>query len=118
MSGAQTSTGPNVLYDPLMAGRVGLQQNALAQGQQTVDANEMEQASRAANWIISQDPDNKDPGKQAQSYTAALRILRANNYALKSPDQYPGFEAMQYLARSGTPSSRRPTALWSGRCRC
>jgi hypothetical protein len=109
MSGAQgsTFTDPNILLRTL-SGQQGLQNQLLqAQGQaeqQTVNANEIEQVSRAANWIVSQDPENKDPAKQAQAYGAAVKLLRANNFAMKAPDQYPGFEHMQLLSRLGTPS--------------
>src|SRR6478609_9347547 len=102
MSGAQTSTftDPNILLRTL-SGQQGLTNQLLqAQGQaeqQTVNANELEQISRASNWVISQDPENKDPAKQAAAYGAAVKLLRANNFAMKAPDQYPGFDAMQMM---------------------
>jgi len=109
MSGAQTSTfaDPNILLRTLSGDQTAqVQRNQLLnQGaQQALNENEMEQVSRAANWIVSQDPENKDPAKQAAAYGAAVKLLRANNFAMKAPDQYPGFDAMQMMARQGMPS--------------
>jgi len=100
MSGAQTSTFTNQLYDPLMAGRQQAQTNALAVQQQEISSNEMEQASRAANWVLTQDD-------KPAAYSTALRLLKANGYAKNSPDQYPGDAAISYLARQGTPSAEQ-----------
>src|SRR5580765_4442418 len=100
MSGAQTSTFTNQLYDPLMAGRQQAQTNALAVQQQEISSNEMEQASRAANWVLTQDD-------KPAAYSTALRLLKANRYAKNSPEQYPGDAAISYLARQGTPSAEQ-----------
>ena len=112
MSGAQTSTfaDPNVLLRTLSGDQTAqVQRNQLLnQGaQQALNENEMEQISRASNWVISQDPDNKDPAKQAAAYGAAVKLLRANNFAKNAPEQYPGFDAMQMMARQGTPSAEQ-----------
>jgi Phage tail lysozyme len=108
MSGAQTSTFPtmNELLAPMAA--YDVHQNQLLNQQTTqraLNADEIEQISRAANWVVSQDPENKDPGKQAQAYSTAVGILQKNNYAKNAPAEYPGFGAMQMYARLGTPSA-------------
>jgi Transglycosylase SLT domain len=107
MSGAQTSTFPtmNELLAPMAA--YDVHQNQLLNQQSTqrqLSSDEIEQISRAANWVVSADPENKDPAGQAQRYGAAVRILNANGYAKNAPSEYPGFDAMQGYARLGTPS--------------
>jgi len=110
MSGTQVSAWqtPNELLTSMETPAI-VQRNQLLnqEAQQTINANEMEQISRASNWVISQDPENKDPAKQAAAYGAAVKLLRANNFAKNAPEQYPGFDAMQMMARQGTPSAEQ-----------
>ena len=76
MSGTQVSAWqtPNELLTSMETPAL-VQRNQLMnqEAQQTINANEMEQISRASNWVISQDPENKDPAKQAAAYGAAVR---------------------------------------------
>ena len=110
MSGTQVSAWqtPNELLTSMETPAI-VQRNQLLnqEAQQTINANEMEQISRASNWVISQDPENKDPAKQAAAYGAAVKLLRANNFAKNAPEQYLGFDAMQMMARQGTPSAEQ-----------
>ena len=106
MSGAQTSTfaDPNILLRTLSGDQTAqVQRNQLLnQGaQQALNENEMEQISRASNWVISQDPETRPASGGIQT---AVRLLQANSYAKKAPEQYPGFDSMQMMARQGTPS--------------
>lgn len=109
MSGTQVSSFPdqNILFNAASGlATANVQRNQLLNQaeQQTINANEMEQISRASNWVLSQDPENKDPAKQASAYSTAVKLLQANGFAKNAPQAYPGFDAMQGFARMGTPS--------------
>lgn len=104
MSGAQTSTFSNVLYDPLMASHQTSAENQLLMQQQDIGGHELEMGARLAGTLLSS---YDTPEARAAAYPTLLAQARsvAPGYFKNAPVAYPGDQATQALARLGTPSA-------------
>ena len=105
MSGTQVSAWqtPNELLTSMETPAL-VQRNQLMnqQTQQTLNANEMDQLGRASSWVLS-----LPEGQREAGYATAVKQLRANNFAMKAPDQYPGDNAMQMMSQQGLTAPQR-----------
>ena len=101
MSGAQTSTAPNVLFDPLMAGRQQAQTNQLAGQQLDLSNANMDQVARASAGLLSA---YTDEPSRAAAYPRVVGMLQSQGFAKNAPAQYPGEAVLRSLVNQSIPA--------------
>lgn len=102
MSGAQTSTAPNVLFDPLMAGRQQQQTNALAGQQLDLSNANQAQVAQASAGLLSAYPDE---ASRAAAYPRVVGMLQSQGFAKNAPAEYPGEGVLRSLAATQVPAA-------------
>ena len=101
MSGAQTSTAPNVLFDPLMAGRQQQQTNALAGQQLDLSNANQAQVAQASAGLLSAYPDE---ASRAAAYPRVVGMLQSQGFAKNAPAQYPGEGTLRAIVNASIPA--------------
>jgi hypothetical protein len=98
-SSPQVSPTPNVLFDPLMAGKQQAQTNQLQMQQIDLTAADHEQVGRLAAGLLN----IKDPAARAQAYAQGVGVLQSQGLAKYAPPTLPDEQSLQMLVSQSLP---------------
>jgi len=99
-SSPQVSPTPNVLFDPLMAGKQQAQTNQLQMQQIDLTAADHEQVGRLAAGLLAE----PDLGKRAELYSRGVGMLQAQNLAKYAPPTLPDESTLRSLVNQTIPA--------------
>jgi hypothetical protein len=99
-SSPQVSPTPNVLFDPLMAGKQQAQTNQLQMQQLDLTAADHEQVGRLAAGLLN----IKDPAARAQAYAQGVGVLQSQGLAKYAPPTLPDEQSLQMLVSQTIPA--------------
>ena len=99
-SSPQVSPTPNVLFDPLMAGKQQAQTNQLQMQQLDLTAADHEQVGRLAAGLLN----IKDPTARAQAYAQGVGVLQSQGLAKYAPPTLPDEGSLRMLVSQTIPA--------------